>query len=70
MEFLVNDYDSLSVLPIEVKSGKDYSVHSALNNLLRDSAGAVGRGCVLSNSREVKTVGNVVCLPVCYCMFI
>ena len=69
VNFLIDDYDSLSVLPIEVKSGKDYSVHSALNNLLHDGAGVVKKGYVLSNSKEVKAVGNVVYLPVYYCMF-
>ena len=28
VDFLIDDYDSLSVVPIEVKSGKDYTVHS------------------------------------------
>ena len=31
VDFLIDDYDSLSAVPIEVKSGKDYTVHSALN---------------------------------------
>ena len=34
VDFLIDDYNQLSVLPIEVKSGKDYTIHSALNNLL------------------------------------
>ena len=31
VDYLIDDYDSLSAVPIEVKSGKDYTVHSALN---------------------------------------
>ena len=31
VDYLIDDYDSLSVVPIDVKSGKDYTVHSALN---------------------------------------
>lgn len=31
VDFLIDDYSSLSTIPIEVKSGKDYSVHSALS---------------------------------------
>ncbi|GHV24236.1 hypothetical protein FACS1894176_00060 [Bacteroidia bacterium] len=27
IDFLIDDYDTLSVVPVEVKSGKDYSVH-------------------------------------------
>ena len=30
VDFLIEDYEGLSVVPIEVKSGKDYMVHSAL----------------------------------------
>ena len=36
VDFLIDDYDSLSVVPIEVKSGKDYTVHSALNNFVNN----------------------------------
>ena len=34
VDFLVDDSGTTSVLPIEVKSGKDYTVHSALDNLM------------------------------------
>ena len=32
-DFLIDDYSNSTVLLIEVKSGKDYAVHVALNNL-------------------------------------
>ena len=35
VDYLIDDYDSLSVVPIEVKSGKDYTVHSALNTFVK-----------------------------------
>ena len=35
VDYLVDDYNTLSVVPIEVKSGKDYSVHSALNHFVK-----------------------------------
>lgn len=34
VDFLVDDNGTMSVLLIEVKSGKDYTVHSALDNLM------------------------------------
>ena len=70
VDFLIDDYSNLSVLPIEVKSGKDYSVHSALNNLLSISDYNVLSGLVLSNDRNVKTNGKVIYMPVYYVMFI
>lgn len=69
VDFLVNDYDSLSILPIEVKSGKDYSVHSALNSFLQNKDYNVSKAIVLSNERKVTTTPTgIIYLPVYYVM--
>ena len=70
VDFLIDDYDSLSVLPVEVKSGKDYSVHSALNKFLSNKDYAVSQGLVLSNDRHVYEKGGVLYMPVYYAMFL
>ena len=70
VDFLIDDCSSTTILPIEVKSGKDYTRHSALNNLLKVRDYDIASGLVLSNSREIKTVGNVSYMPVYYVMFI
>lgn len=70
VDFLVDDTDSQSLLPIEVKSGKDYMVHSALNNMLSKPEYNVKSALVLSNNRIVKTVGHTTYMPVYYAMFI
>lgn len=70
VDFLIDDYSSTTILPIEVKSGKDYTRHSAMNNLLKVRDYDIASGLVLSNSREIKTVGNVSYMPVYYVMFI
>lgn len=70
VDFLIDDYSSTTILPIEVKSGKDYTRHSALNNLLKVRDYDIASGLVLSNSREIKTVGNVSHMPVYHVMFI
>lgn len=70
VDFLIDDYSALSILPVEVKSGKDYTVHSALNNLLSIPDYHVKSGLVLSNEREVKQVEKVSYMPVYYVMFI
>jgi len=70
VDFLIDDYDTLSVLPIEVKSGKDYAVHSALNNLLANADYNVKSALVLSNEREVRTSGSITYMPIYYVMFI
>lgn len=30
VDFLIDDYDTLSFLPLELKSGKNYTIHSAI----------------------------------------
>ena len=70
VDFLVDDNSRLSVLPIEVKSGKDYTVHSALNNLLATEEYGIKEGLVLSNNREVTARGSIVYLPIYHVMLI
>lgn len=70
VDFLIDDFSSLTILPIEVKSGKDYMVHSALNRLLANDDYHVESGMVLSNAREVKWTGQVLYMPVYYIMFL
>ena len=70
VDFLIDDYDNLSVLPIEVKSGRDYSIHSALNNLTKTDAYGIKEAFVLSNERIVKSRGKITYLPIYYVMFL
>lgn len=70
VDFLVDDFSNTSVLPIEVKSGRDYSIHSALNNLLSTPEYNIKYAFVLSNEREVKQKNNIYYLPIYYVMFI
>lgn len=69
IEFLVNDYDLLSVLPIEVKSGKNYNEHASLDAFVATSDYHIEQAFVLSNEREVKQNGKVTYLPIYYVMF-
>ena len=70
VDFLIDDYYNLSAMALEVKSGKDYTVHSALNRLLENDDYRLNKGIVLSNAREVHQKGNVLYLPIYYVMFI
>ena len=69
VDYLIDDYEHLTVLPIEVKSGKDYTVHSALNNLMNTPDYHIQKAVVLSNEREISVKNGVTYLPVYYCMF-
>ena len=70
VDFLIDDADNLSNIPIEVKSGKDYTVHSALNKFLSVKDYNIKRAYVLSNSREVSVVNGTIYIPVYYVMFL
>lgn len=70
VDYLVDDYSTLKALPIEVKSGKDYTVHSALTRLVNNSDYNIGKAYVLSNNREVYTENGITYLPIYYVMFI
>ncbi len=69
VDFLIDDYSNLSVLPIEIKSGKDYTVHSALNKFLSNKDYGIKKGFVFSNERNVSEKNNIIYLPIYYIMF-
>ena len=69
VDYLIDDYDSLSVVPIEVKSGKDYTVHSALNTFIKNEEYNIKRAYVVSNQRNVIQEGKVIYIPIYYIMF-
>ena len=69
VDYLIDDYDSLSVVPIEVKSGKDYTVHSALNTFVQNEDYHIKKAFVVSNEREVFTKGKIIYIPIYYIMF-
>lgn len=68
VDFLINDYNNLAVLPIEVKSGKDYKLHNSLNKFITNYN--IPKAIVLSNERNVFTEDKILYLPIYYVMFI
>ena len=69
VDYLIDDYESLSTVPIEVKSGKDYTIHSALNTFVSNEDYHIQKAFVLSNERIVTTTGKITYLPIYYVMF-
>lgn len=69
VDYLVDDHSSMAPHPIEVKSGKDYTIHSALNNLMKNPDYHILSSTVISNEREVHQDGNITYLPVYFVMF-
>ena len=69
VDYLIDDYDSLSAVPIEVKSGKDYTVHSALNIFISNEDYHIKKAYVVSNERVVSQNGKITYIPIYYIMF-
>ena len=70
VDYLIDDYDSLSAVPIAVKSGKNYTVHSALTAFVKNEDYHVKKAYVLSNTREITTSGKITYLPIYDVMFL
>ncbi|MDD7473911.1 MAG: AAA family ATPase [Bdellovibrionota bacterium] len=69
VDFLIDDYEDLTSVPIEVKSGKDYTIHSALNNFVSNKDYHIKKAFVVSNERIVKQVNKIIYIPIYYIMF-
>ncbi|MDR1359185.1 MAG: ATP-binding protein [Coriobacteriales bacterium] len=62
VDFLIEDKDG-TVIPLEVKSGKAYTRHSALNNILQVKNYGLERGYVLGQANVVEQ-GKIIYLPI------
>ena len=70
VDYLIDDYSSLSVVPVEVKSGKDYTIHSALNTFVQNEDYNIKKAYVVSNERTVQQSGKIIYIPIYYVMFL
>lgn len=67
IDFVIEHGDN--ILPIEVKSGKEYEKHSALNHLLNEKNYDIPQAIVFSNE-NVKQVEHIMYLPIYMIMFL
>lgn len=67
LDFLI-EYDG-EVLPIEVKSGKDYKVHRALSNIMDCGEFNLNRALIFNNS-NLKVEGKLTYAPIYMSMFL
>lgn len=68
VDFLIDDVEHLSITPIEVKSGKDYKTHSALNKFVSNKHYNIHRAYVLSNEQKVSVADGITYMPIYYIM--
>ena len=71
VDFLINDYDNLSILPIEIKSGKNSYEYRAIPKLVsKEGNYKLNKGYVFSNQNECKVENDLYFLPIYLIMFI
>ena len=68
VDFLVESDGA--VLPIEVKSGKDFRSHAALDNMMSKGGFGIPSAWVLSKSGDVVSDGEITNMPIYYTMFL
>ena len=71
VDFLINDYDNLSVLPIEIKSGKDQNNFRAIPKLVsKDGNYKLPFGYIFGNKNISEIKDGLVILPIYLIMFV
>lgn len=69
VDYLIDDTTKLCALPLEIKSGKDYKIHSALDRFLSIPEYNIRKALVLSNEQQVFEENNIMYMPIYYIMF-
>lgn len=70
VDFIINDYDNLTVLPIEIKSGNNMPTYKAIPKLIDETGNYKMKiGYVFGNKNIVKVENNLVTLPIYMIMF-
>ena len=68
---MINDYNSLSVVPIEIKSGNDQQNFRAIPKLVvKDGNYKLQFGYIFGNNNIVKKENDLITLPIYLIMFI
>lgn len=67
LDFIIEDKGE--IIPIEIKSGKDYTVHSALNRVIANEQYQISRAFVFCNE-NVHVKGKLVYCPIYMIMFL
>ena len=70
VDFMIDDYNTLSILPLEVKSGKDYTIHHALDRFVSNPDYQIKSAIVFSNDASVTHNNSTINLPIYYTMFL
>ena len=69
VDFLLNDYDNLSIIPIEIKSGNDQNNFRAIPKLVKEPYN-LNKGYIFGNENIIKEENNLITFPIYMIMFV
>lgn len=69
VDFLLNDYDSLSILSLEIKYGNDQCNFRAIPKLVKEPY-SLKKGYIFVNENTIKEEGNLAKSPIYMIMFL
>lgn len=69
VDFLINDYENTSILPIEIKSGNDQNNFRAIPKLVKEPYN-LQKGYIFGNENVVSSKSNLVTFPIYMIMFL
>ena len=69
VDFLINDYDNLTILPIEIKSGNDQYNFRAIPKLVKEPYN-LKKGYIFGNKNIIEEKDNLITFPIYMIMFI
>ena len=70
VDFLIDDIDQMSSIPLEIKSGKDYKIHSALNRFVQNPDYNVHQAIVFANPYDRNVHDQIHYRPIYDIMFL
>lgn len=71
VDFLINNHNDLSILPIEIKSGNDQNNFRAIPKLVEPNGKyKLTKGYIFGNKNIMKKDGNLITLPIYTIMFL
>ncbi|MDY5298017.1 MAG: AAA family ATPase [Candidatus Enteromonas sp.] len=69
VDFLINNYENTSILPIEIKSGNDQNNFRAIPKLVKEPYN-LQKGYIFGNENVVSSKSNLVTFPIYMIMFL
>ena len=69
VDFLINDYENTSILPIEIKSGNDRNNFRAIPKLVKEPYN-LQKGYIFGNENGISSKSNLVTFPIYMIMFL